>query len=127
MPAFSDLSSGPGHSEAEVVMKSVLHIAAWLALAVLAGTAAVADSGRHGRRGGDHDDAYSARVSGDVLPLAELLAIVHGAITGEIIETEFKYDDGRPVYEFKYVDPAGRVRELYLDARSGAVLEHEFD
>ena len=44
-----------------------------------------------------------------------------------IIETEFEYEDGVPVYEFKYIDRSGRVRELYVDARTGAILKDEAD
>ncbi len=75
----------------------------------------------------DHDDAWSAREGGSILALPEVLAIVDRQIEGEIIETEFENEDGRPVYEFKYVDRNGRVRELYVDARTGIILKDKPD
>ena len=83
---------------------------------------------RRGRRGHggdkpDHESAWSARVDGSILALPEVLARVSPQIDGEIIEIKFDAEDGLPVYEFKYVDRGGRVRELYADARSGVILE----
>ncbi|RMF03232.1 MAG: peptidase [Alphaproteobacteria bacterium] len=98
-----------------------------LALAMLAGTHlpdfAHAD-GRHGEREiEDHDRALSALQKGAILPLPEILGRITSRIEGEIIETELEFEEARPVYEFKYVDRKGRVRELYVDARTGAVLK----
>ena len=71
----------------------------------------------------DHDSAWSARVDGSILALPEVLARVSPQIDGEIIEIEFDTEHGGPVYEFKYVDRGGRVRELYADARTGVILK----
>lgn len=102
-------------------------VAALLASAALAlglvADVARADKERRGRSQRDHDDALSAREGGVVLPLPQVLGIVGPQIDGEIIETEFEYEHGRPVYEFKYVDRNGRVRELYVDARTGNILK----
>jgi uncharacterized membrane protein YkoI len=70
----------------------------------------------------DHERAYDARQGGAILSLSQVLALVTPKIGSEILETEFENEDGRPIYEFKYVDPSGRVREIYVDARTGAVL-----
>lgn len=56
-----------------------------------------------------------------------MLGLIGPKINGEIIETEFEYDQGRPVYEFKYVDKKGRVQELYVDARTGILLKDKPD
>jgi uncharacterized membrane protein YkoI len=71
----------------------------------------------------DHDTAWSARVDGSILALPEVLALVRPQIDGEIIEIKFDTEHGGPVYEFKYVDRGGRVRELYADARTGVILK----
>jgi uncharacterized membrane protein YkoI len=76
---------------------------------------------RRGKR--DHENAWSAREDGSILPLPEVLGIISPQIDGEIIEIELDTEHGGPVYEFKYVDKGGRVRELYADARTGAILE----
>ncbi|MDP6707035.1 MAG: PepSY domain-containing protein [Alphaproteobacteria bacterium] len=86
-----------------------------------------ADDKHQSRKAGDHDDALKARQDGAVLPFPEVLAMVRPDIDGEIIEIEFEYEDGVAVYEFKYVDRRGRVRERYVDARTGAVLKDKPD
>lgn len=92
----------------------------------LAAGRVLADDGK-GRKGRDHDDAYRALQGGKILGLPEVLAIVRRRTSGEVLETEFDYEDGVPVYEFKYVDKTGRVRELEIDARTGAVIKDELD
>ena len=77
----------------------------------------------HDRDRPDHDSAWSARADGSILALPEVLARVSQQIDGEIIEIELDTEHGGPVYEFKYVDRSGRVRELYADARTGAILK----
>ena len=101
-------------------------IAAMMATAaVSAGLFTQARAGKKGKRRGkrDHDDAWSALADGSILPLPEVLGIIKPQIDGEIIEIELDSEHGNPVYEFKYVDQGGRVRELYADARTGAILE----
>ena len=70
-----------------------------------------------------HDDVYRHRSSRDILPFKDILRRVRPHIDGEIIETEFEFEDGMPVYEFKYIDGSGRVMELYVDARDGRILK----
>lgn len=87
----------------------------------------LAESKNNGRSERDHDEALHAREDGSVLTLTQVLAIVGPKIDGEIIETEFEYEGGIPVYEFKYVNRKGQVREFYADARTGAILKDEPD
>jgi len=107
-------------------------------LAVLLATAALtagpavefahADKSKKRRRKKkEQDDAWAARQDGSILPLSEVLALVGPKIRGEIIETELDYEDGQLVYEFKYVNVKGRVREVYVDARTGAILKDKPD
>lgn len=56
-----------------------------------------------------------------------ILEMVNAKISGEIIETEFEYEDGIPVYELKYISKKGRVREMYVDARTGEIIEDKLD
>ena len=102
-------------------------LAAGMAGAVLVTEVAGADKNRKGRIERDHDDVWSARRDETILALPQVLAMVGSKIDGEIIETEFEVEHGRPVYEFKYVDGKGRVRELYVDARTGAILQDKPD
>lgn len=77
--------------------------------------------------GDDHERARRAVESGQALPLAEILRRLGGRLGGEIIEVELEREDGRYVYEFKVITPAGRVREVEVDALSAEILEIEDD
>lgn len=77
--------------------------------------------------GDDHERARRAVVTDKVRPLADILSKVRPSLPGRIIGTEFEEDDGRYVYEFKVISPSGRVREIYVDAASGAILSEEDD
>jgi uncharacterized membrane protein YkoI len=69
----------------------------------------------------DHDEVRALRGEGAILPLAELLA--RPELQGQrVLEAELEREDGRLVYELELLDEAGRVRERYFDATSGAPL-----
>lgn len=90
-----------------------------LALLCAAGTAA--DSGK------DHERARAALSRGDILPLARILAIAAEQVPGDVIKVELENEHGRMIYELKILADSGRVREIELDARTGAVLNIEDD
>ena len=82
------------------------------------------------RRGRDRDrieQAYEAREAGNLKPVSELIDIVVAALGGEVIEIEFEDDDGRAMYEFYLLGKDGRIREVYVDGRSGEILSAEPD
>lgn len=79
------------------------------------------------KRSEKHEDVFRFRKMKDILPFSEILKVVRPQIQGEIIETDFEYEDGIPVYEFKYIDPSGQVIELYVDAKTGKILKKEYD
>lgn len=72
-----------------------------------------------------HEQLYDYIRSHKVLPFTKVLEKVHDLIEGEIIETRFEIEDGVPVYEFKYITRKGRVLEIYMDAKTGAVIKKE--
>lgn len=87
--------------------------------AVLAAPGAVA----RGRRDDDHDRAREALERGEALPLAEVLARVRPALGGEVVGVDFERGrDGRWIYEFKVIGPAGRLGEVHVDAATARVL-----
>lgn len=73
----------------------------------------------------DHDAARRAREAGAVLPLAALQERVRAELGGRIVGVEFEREDGRYVYEFRVLMPDGRLREVEVDARTGAVRAGE--
>ncbi len=68
------------------------------------------------------DEAYESSKSGKILSLVEILKRAMPYIKGEIIETKYEDKDGRPAYEIYFLDSKGRRKEIYVDARTGALL-----
>ncbi|RZA10810.1 MAG: hypothetical protein EOP02_33630 [Proteobacteria bacterium] len=65
------------------------------------------------------DEAIQAMRRGEILPLARILEIANRHVPGDVIEVEYK---GGPKYEIKILTASGKVREVELDARTGALL-----
>lgn len=76
---------------------------------------------------GEHEDARRAVELGEALPLVEVLAKVRGDLGGEIVGVSFERKRDLWLYEFKVVEPGGRLVEVYVDAASGRVLKREAD
>ncbi|HRE43598.1 MAG TPA: PepSY domain-containing protein [Terricaulis sp.] len=76
------------------------------------------------------DDQRAAREAvrrGDILPLAQVIEAATRRVPGEVIEVELDREDDGWEYEIKVLTPSGRVREITLNARTGAILEIEDD
>ncbi|CAM3691678.1 Peptidase [Pseudomonas reidholzensis] len=96
--------------------------ARYLALALMTiGSLAVA-------RDLDQDEALALRQKGIILPLEQLLDSALGRYPGaRLLEAELEEKHGRYEYEVELLTPAGVVREIKLDARSGVLLKDEED
>jgi uncharacterized membrane protein YkoI len=104
----------------------LLHsVLAALLLLWLAMTHALADERREDE--GDHERALRAVQRGEALPLSQILARLRPQIDGDIVATEIEEEHDDWVYEVKYIDRAGRLIELLIDARTGQVLGMEED
>ena len=77
-------------------------------------------------RGGDHDDARHAVESGEALSLSRILPLALRAVPGEVLDVAFGREHGRLVYEVQVLARDGRVRNVVLDARTGAVLMRDY-
>lgn len=75
----------------------------------------------------DHDRARDALEEGEARPLREIIPLAFRAVPGEIVEIELERKHGRLVYEIEILGRDGRVQEVTLDARTGAVLSVEDD
>jgi len=78
----------------------------------------------------DHRDRKrldAAVERGDVLSLSEILAKVRPAIEGRIVEIEFEYSHGAPIYEIYVLRRDGRRLEYEIDARTATILSLEDD
>lgn len=73
----------------------------------------------------DHRRARAAMLAGEIRPLGDILQRLQPQLGGDVIGIELEREDGRWVYEFKVLQPGGRIVEWYVDARDGSVLQHE--
>jgi uncharacterized membrane protein YkoI len=87
---------------------------------------ACADEEHEGRRE-DAERASRGAESGEFMPLARIVAAVRERYPGEIVETEFETEGGRPWYEFHILQPDGHLIEIKVDARSGRYLKLHSD
>ena len=116
MPAVRSLSGGAGYTGA---MKNSLVFALGLVLLLpLADGAAARSRDRHH----DQDIARQALQRGEVLPISRILQLVPQHQRGDVIEVQLDENRGRLEYEIRILTPSGRVRELVLDARTGAFV-----
>lgn len=76
-------------------------------------------------RDDDQDLARQALQRGEVLPIARILELVAQHLPGDVIEVQLDERRGRLEYEIRVLTPSGRVRELVLDARTGAFVRFE--
>lgn len=76
------------------------------------------------------DDTAKIRLAvarGAVLPLPRILDIAQHRVPGEVLKVELEELTDRLGYEVKVLTADGRVQEVKLDARTGAILKVEND
>lgn len=74
----------------------------------------------------NQDEALQLRKSGKLRSLDSLLQTVRQRYPGaRLLEAELESEDGKLVYELEVLTDKGRVRELELDAGTGALLKDE--
>ncbi|MFK3772705.1 PepSY domain-containing protein [Pseudomonas xanthosomatis] len=103
-------------------MSELPRTARYLALALLAACSLAA------ARDLDQDEALELRKQGIILPLEQLLETALGRYPGaRLLEAELEEKHKRYEYEVELLTPQGVVREIKLDARTGALLKDEED
>ena len=75
----------------------------------------------------DVDEIRSLTVSGELLPLEQILQIVRSRVPGRAIEVELERKEDLLLYELEWLDTDGRVWEFKVDARSARILKQERD
>jgi uncharacterized membrane protein YkoI len=73
--------------------------------------------------GSVYEQAREAVRRGEALPLHLVRAHLQRIAPGKIVATHYEFEFERWVYEFKIVDPQGRLRKVHLDARSGELVK----
>lgn len=70
-----------------------------------------------------YEQAREAVRLGRALPLNEVRQHLQRVAPGRIVATHYEFEFERWVYEFKILDPQGRLRKVHLDARSGELVK----
>jgi uncharacterized membrane protein YkoI len=123
-------SGGMTHANPPLLRRpSRLASAFGLALALGMATAALADGhdDKEARRAAEMTALRNAVARKEIQPLPRIIALAQRRVPGEVVKTELEAKRSRLIYEVKILTPTGRVREVKLDARTGAILEVEDD
>jgi hypothetical protein len=67
----------------------------------------------------DHDEAIALSRAGVVAPIARLIEQASARYPGRSLEVESEKGSGRYLYEIEWLQDTGRVRKLWLNARTG--------
>lgn len=70
----------------------------------------------------DHDRARRALMRGEIAPLEKVLEAARARIEGEFVGAELEREGGRWVYDLKFIDRAGRLRKIHVDAKTANIL-----
>jgi uncharacterized membrane protein YkoI len=73
----------------------------------------------------DQDEILEALKRQEIRPLSEVLAAAEAVMPGQVVGVKVKRLNGQRVYELKIIAPQGRVREIYVDAASLAIVKVE--
>ncbi|NRP10874.1 Peptidase propeptide and YPEB domain protein [Marinobacterium sp. xm-a-127] len=65
--------------------------------------------------------------SGHILSLSELQDRHAQTFIGKILDLELERKDGKLIYEFEVLGGDGEVREYYIDAASGELLQEKLE
>jgi uncharacterized membrane protein YkoI len=75
----------------------------------------------------DREAARAALARGELLPLPRILAIAAQRLPGDVVKVELESEKGRITYELRVLGKNGHIREIEIDAKSGAVLRIDRD
>lgn len=98
-----------------------------LMIALAGASVATAGGSKEERRAAEALAIRAAVERGEVMPLPRILVLAQARVPGEVVKVELEHEDGRLIYEIKILTRNGRLREVELDARTGALIKIEDD
>lgn len=75
----------------------------------------------------DQEQARRALEKGEIRPLDQVLAAVRAVVPGDVVALDLKRKKRRWIYEIKVLTPAGKRREVKIDAATLAILDDDDD
>lgn len=109
-----------------VTMKSAVFQATRIGQLLLAALAALLGSSVSAGDD-DHERAMRAMQAGEIRPLVDILATFTASQAGRVVEVELEQKHGHWIYEFKFLEQNGLLREIKVDARTGEILQSKHD
>lgn len=103
---------------APLVMSRLFQALLALAIFVAVPCLSAADEARQ-----EQDEARAAVESGAILPLEAILTKLRQRLPGDIVKVKLEREGGAWVYEFRLVDSRGHLREISVDAATGALKD----
>ncbi len=98
----------------------------WWALTIATAAACGTTAGAREHHNRDSDFARGALQRGEVLPVERVLALAHQRLPGDVVEVRLEpHRGGHLTYEIRVLTPSGQIRDLVLDARTGAFVKIE--
>ena len=75
-------------------------------------------------RADETDPAEVSRLQaeGAILPLTAIFEIIRPVTGLDILEVEVEHEDFGIAYEIYFLDPEGRRREIFVNARTGEIM-----
>lgn len=103
------------------------HVRNWVQAGVLSVLVGASGIGVALASSSDHERARDALQSAQIQPLADILPKVTSDGSSRVLEVELERKHDRWIYEFKTIEQNGMVRETKVDAKTGEVLQSEYD
>lgn len=75
----------------------------------------------------DQERAKAALERGEIRPLDEVLKAVRVAVPGDVVALELRRKEKRWQYKLKILTPAGKRRELRIDASTLEIVDDDGD
>jgi uncharacterized membrane protein YkoI len=108
-------------------MRKTLLLSAVLALCLAAGANADDHGEKAENKARELATIRTAVERGELMPLPRVLQLAQAQVPGDVVKTELEAKNERLVYEVKILTSTGRVREVKLDAKTGAIVNIEDD
>lgn len=73
----------------------------------------------------DQDLARQALMRGEIQPLEKVLAAARPEIDGEFVGAELEVEYGVWVYDIKFIDRSGMMRNIHVDAKTAELISRD--